>query len=186
MKQATQIALLNANYMARRLDGAYKILYTNKNDMCAHEFIIDVRPFESTAGIAAIDIAKRLHVSVLCVIKPFRLLLLIEIKRIDLQDYGFHSPTMSFPVAGTLMIEPTESESKAELDRFCDAMLHIRKEIADIESGKQPKDNNLLTNAPHPIEVVLADTWDKPYSRELAAYPMPDLRKRKFWPTVRC
>ncbi|TPX52817.1 glycine dehydrogenase (aminomethyl-transferring) [Synchytrium endobioticum] len=160
LKQATQIALLNANYMARRLDGAYKILYTNKTGMCAHEFIIDARPFEATAGIAAIDIAKRLH------------------------DYGFHSPTMSFPVAGTLMIEPTESESKIELDRFCDAMLHIRQEIADVEAGKQPKGNNVLTNAPHPIEVVISDKWGNPYSRELAAYPMVDLRKRKFWPTT--
>ncbi|TPX36319.1 glycine dehydrogenase (aminomethyl-transferring) [Synchytrium microbalum] len=160
LKQATQMALLNANYMARRLDGPYKILYTNKNGMCAHEFIVDIRPFEASTGIAAIDIAKRLH------------------------DYGFHSPTMSFPVAGTLMIEPTESESKIELDRFCDAMLHIRQEIADIESGKQPKGNNVLTNAPHPIHVVLSDKWDRPYSRETAAYPMADLRKRKFWPST--
>ncbi|KAJ3351802.1 hypothetical protein HDU83_008704 [Entophlyctis luteolus] len=160
LRQATQVAILNANYMLKRLSGEYKILFTDKNGLCAHEFIIDARVFAAGSGVEAIDIAKRLH------------------------DYGFHSPTMSFPVPNTLMIEPTESESKAELDRFCDAMLCIRQEIREIEEGRQPKTNNVLKNAPHPIHVVTADSWDRPYSRETAAYPVPGLRKRKFWPTL--
>ena len=121
---------------------------------------IDCRPFIESAGIEAIDIAKRLH------------------------DYGFHSPTMSFPVTNTLMIEPTESEGKEEIDRFCDAMLKIRAEIKEVELGKQPRDNNVLTNAPHPIHVIVANHWDRPYSREKAAYPVPSLRLKKFWPSV--
>ncbi|KAJ3299184.1 hypothetical protein HK104_009788 [Borealophlyctis nickersoniae] len=161
LKRATQVALLNANYMRKRLEGHYKVLYTNKNGFCAHEFIVDCRPFGATADIEGIDIAKRLH------------------------DYGFHSPTMSFPVPNTLMIEPTESEGKAELDRFCDAMILIRKEIQAVEEGKQPKGNNVLTNAPHPIDTLITEKWDRPYTREEAAFPMPSLRRRKFWPSVR-
>lgn len=160
LQQATELALLNANYMASRLAPHYKILYTNNNGKCAHEFIVDTRPFGATADIEAIDVAKRL------------------------QDYGFHSPTMSWPVANTLMIEPTESESKAELDRFCDAMISIREEIRQIEEGKQPKGDNVLTHAPHPMTHVMADRWDRSYSRETAAYPMPYLREKKFWPSV--
>ena len=158
LRKATQVAILNANYMLARLKGHYDVLFTNQNGFCAHEFIIDCRNFKN--GIEAIDIAKRLH------------------------DYGFHSPTMSFPVANTLMIEPTESESLAEIDRFCDALISIRKEIADVESGKVPKDNNVLVNAPHSLEVLLQTKWDRPYSREQAAYPVEILKKRKFWPSV--
>ncbi|KAJ8330202.1 glycine decarboxylase subunit P [Batrachochytrium dendrobatidis] len=158
--KATQVALLNANYMLRRLAPHYPILFTNKNGFCAHEFIIDCRQFDATSHIAAIDIAKRLH------------------------DYGFHSPTMSFPVPNTLMIEPTESESLIELDRFCDAMIHIRQEIRDVEEGRQPRDNNVLTHAPHTMDVLINEKWDRTYSRETAAYPVPGLKKRKFWPSV--
>ncbi|KAI8869576.1 glycine dehydrogenase [Ramicandelaber brevisporus] len=160
VRASTEMALLNANYMKERLAPHYKVLYTNEKGMCAHEFIIDIRPFTATAGIEAIDVAKRL------------------------QDYGFHSPTMSWPVAGTLMIEPTESESKEELDRFCDAMISIRNEIREIEEGKLPRDNNPAKNAPHPLQVLLADKWEHPYTREKAAYPLPYLRERKFWPTI--
>ncbi|CAG8554170.1 14377_t:CDS:2, partial [Dentiscutata heterogama] len=160
LKSATYHALLNANYMVRRLSEHYKILYTNQNGMCAHEFIVDIRPFATSADIHAIDIAKRL------------------------QDYGFHSPTMSWPVSNTLMIEPTESESKVELDRFCDAMIAIRNEIREIELGKQPKGDNILTNAPHTIQTLVKPTWDKAYTREQAAFPVKSLRERKFWPTV--
>ncbi|KAJ3343653.1 glycine decarboxylase subunit P [Gonapodya sp. JEL0774] len=160
LKKATEYAILNANYMAKRLEPHYKILFRNENGFCAHEFIIDARPFSTSAGIEAVDIAKRLH------------------------DYSFHSPTMSWPVGNTLMVEPTESEPRSELDRFCDAMIAIRHEIAEIESGKQPRENNVLTNAPHTQEVLLAEKWDRPYSREQAAYPVASLRKRKFWPTV--
>ncbi|CAG8563003.1 842_t:CDS:2 [Ambispora gerdemannii] len=160
LTDATRVALLSANYMARKLAPHYKILFTNQNGMCAHEFIIDIRPFGKSAGIEAIDIAKRL------------------------QDYGFHSPTMSWPVPNTLMIEPTESESKAELDRFCDAMISIRKEIQTVEEGKQSKGNNLLTNSPHTIEVLIKETWDKAYTREQAAFPAKYLKEQKFWPRV--
>ncbi|KAI9292944.1 glycine dehydrogenase [Neoconidiobolus thromboides FSU 785] len=160
LKKATQLALLNANYMANRLKEHYKILYTNTNGRCAHEFIIDIRPFIQSAGIEAIDIAKRL------------------------QDYGFHSPTMSWPVTNTLMIEPTESESKNEMDRFCDALIQIRQEIQSIEDGKYSREDNPLKNAPHTMDILLQDKWDKSYSRNVAAYPMAYLRKSKFWPTV--
>jgi glycine dehydrogenase len=160
LRQSTELALLNANYMASRLAPHYEILYTNENGMCAHEFIVDVRPFGELAGVEAIDIAKRL------------------------QDYGFHSPTMSWPVANTLMIEPTESESKAELDRFCDAMISIRKEIQEVVDQKQPRGNNVLTNSPHPLDQLINDKWDKPYTREVAAYPMAYLKEKKFWPSV--
>ncbi|KAI8921627.1 glycine cleavage system P-protein-domain-containing protein [Entophlyctis helioformis] len=160
LRKATEVALLNANYMLKRLEKHYTILFTNKNGLCAHEFIIDCRPFDATSHIQAIDIAKRLH------------------------DYGFHSPTMSFPVGNTLMIEPTESESLAEIDRFCDAMIHIRNEIREVEEGRQPRDNNVLTHAPHTLDVLLTPEWTRTYSRETAAFPTPILRKRKFWPTV--
>ncbi|KAI9197243.1 glycine cleavage system P-protein-domain-containing protein [Polychytrium aggregatum] len=160
LKNATQVALLNANYMLKRLEPHYKILFVNKNGMCAHEFIVDCRPFANTSHIQGIDIAKRLL------------------------DYGFHSPTMSFPVANTLMIEPTESEPKAEIDRFINAMISIRNEIREIEEGRQPQTNNVLTNAPHTVEDLLKPEWDRPYSREQAAFPLPGLKKKKFWPTV--
>lgn len=159
MTEATKTALLNANYMRARLADHYDILYTNENGMCGHEFIVDIRPFVPK-GIEAIDVAKRL------------------------QDYGFHSPTMSFPVTNTLMVEPTESESKAELDRFCDAMIAIRKEIQDVIDGKVNKENNVLKNSPHSLEVMMSDKWDHPYTREEAAFPMPHLRQNKFWPSV--
>ncbi|GFP57393.1 glycine dehydrogenase (decarboxylating), mitochondrial [Trichoderma asperellum] len=164
LRKATTVALLNANYMLTRLKDHYPILYTNEQGRCAHEFIIDARPFQKTAGIEAIDIAKRL------------------------QDYGFHAPTMSWPVPNTLMVEPTESESKEELDRFVDAMISIRNEIREIEEGKQPKEGNVLKNAPHPQrDLILGDAegkWDRPYSREKAAYPLPYLLEKKFWPSV--
>ncbi|KAF4983906.1 hypothetical protein FZEAL_783 [Fusarium zealandicum] len=160
LTRQTGTALLNANYIMSRLLPHFKVVYTNSNGRCAHEFILDVRPFKETAGIEVVDIAKRLS------------------------DYGFHSPTMSFPVSGTLMIEPTESESRAELDRFCDALIQIRQEVADIESGKIPRENNLLKNAPHPQHDLVATKWDRPYSREEAAYPLPYLREKKMWPSV--
>ncbi len=160
LKLATETAILNANYMAKRLREHFDVLYTDKQGYVAHEFIVDCRKFEKTAGIKIEDIAKRL------------------------MDYGFHGPTMSWPVPGTLMIEPTESESKVELDRFCDAMIAIRKEIQDVADGQLDRENNPLTNAPHTMFVVGSDDWDRPYSREQAAWPMPWLRDAKFWPTV--
>ncbi len=160
LRLATEYAILNANYMKARLQKHYDILYTGKNGTCAHEFIVDLRPFKNTAGIEAEDVAKRL------------------------MDYGFHAPTMSFPVAGTIMIEPTESEDKAELDRFCDALIAIRAEIAAIENGSSDKLNNPLKNAPHTQFVALANEWDKPYSRQTAVFPLPFVMLNKFWPTV--
>lgn len=164
LKKATMMGLLNANYLLSRLKPHYKILYTNEQGRCAHEFILDVRPFEQTAGIQAIDIAKRL------------------------QDYGFHAPTMSWPVPNTLMIEPTESESKEELDRFVDALVSIREEIREIEEGKAPREGNVLKMAPHPLaDIIDGDgdgAWNRPYSREKAAFPLPWLREKKFWPSV--
>lgn len=160
LTHGTKIALLNANYIMSRLKEHYPILYTNDNGRCAHEFILDARGFKSTSGVEVADIAKRL------------------------QDYGFHAPTMSWPVANTLMIEPTESESKEELDRFCDAMIEIRKEIQEIEDGKVGKEVNLLKMAPHPQQDLLREEWDRPYSRERAAYPLAWLREKKFWPPV--
>lgn len=160
LTNATKNAILNANYIKARLDGKYPILYTGSNGRCAHEMIVDLRPFKSSAGVEAEDVAKRL------------------------MDYNFHAPTLSFPVAGTLMIEPTESESKAELDRFCDALLSIRVEIAEIEAGNADKANNVLKNAPHTALVVLAENWDKQYSREKAAFPLPYVKADKFWPSV--
>lgn len=160
VKAATEYAILNANYMRARLDGAYDILYTNHNGQCAHEFIVDLRPLKKSAEIEAEDVAKRLI------------------------DYGFHAPTMSFPVAGTIMIEPTESEDKAELDRFCDALLSIRKEIKDIEEGKTDKKDNALKNAPHTQFVVTANEWKHSYSRQEAAFPLYYVTLNKFWPSV--
>jgi glycine dehydrogenase len=157
---ATEYAILNANYMRARLEGHYDILYTNRNGQCAHEFIVDLRPFKKTAEIEAEDVAKRL------------------------MDYGFHAPTMSFPVAGTIMIEPTESEDKAELDRFCDAMISIRNEIKAIEEGKADKKDNPLKNAPHTQQTVMADQWPHAYSRQEAAYPLYYVTHNKFWPSV--
>ena len=160
VKAATEYAILNANYMRARLDGKYDILYTNHNGQCAHEFIVDLRPFKKSSEIEAEDVAKRLI------------------------DYGFHAPTMSFPVPGTIMIEPTESEDKAELDRFCDALLSIREEIKAIEEGKADKKDNALKNAPHTQFVVTVDEWKHPYSRQEAAFPLYYVTLNKFWPSV--
>ncbi len=157
---ATKHAILNANYMARRLEGAYPILYKGARGRVAHEFILDLRNLKATSGVEAEDIAKRL------------------------MDYGFHAPTVSFPVAGTIMIEPTESESKEELDRFCDALISIRKEIAEIEEGKADRKNNVLKNSPHTSAMVTSDVWSAPYTRQQAAFPAPWTRERKFWPSV--
>jgi len=160
LELATSYAILNANYMKARLEKAYTILYTSKNGTCAHEFIIDLRPFKQTAGIEAEDVAKRLI------------------------DYGFHAPTMSFPVAGTIMIEPTESEDMAELDRFCDALLAIHTEIVAIETGRFDKLDNPLKNAPHTQHVICANDWSHSYTRQEAAFPLPYVALNKFWPTV--
>jgi glycine dehydrogenase len=159
LTRATQVAILNANYMAKRLEGHYKVLYTGARGRVAHEFIADCRPFKA-CGIEVDDIAKRL------------------------MDYGFHAPTMSFPVPGTLMIEPTESESKAELDRFCDALISIREEIRAVEEGRADRDANVLKRAPHTVHAVTATVWDRPYSREQAAFPAAWVRAHKFWPAV--
>jgi len=160
LRRATEIAILNANYIAQRLGTHYPVLYAGKNGRVAHELILDCRGFKKSAGIEAEDIAKRL------------------------MDYGFHAPTMSFPVPGTLMIEPTESEGKAELDRFCEAMIGIRNEIEDVATGKIDRTNNPLKNAPHTAAAVTATEWDRPYSREQAAFPAPWLRLHKYWPPV--
>ena len=160
LRRATQVAILSANYMAARLRGHYPILYMGSQGRCAHEFIADCRGFEKTAGIKVEDIAKRL------------------------MDYGFHAPTMSFPVPGTLMIEPTESEDKAELDRFCDALIAIREEIRDIEQGRLPRDDNPLKHAPHTAAAASADEWKHAYTRQRAAFPAPWVRDHKFWPHV--
>ncbi|KAG6417092.1 hypothetical protein SASPL_119242 [Salvia splendens] len=160
LTDASKIAILNANYMAKRLEKDFPVLFRGVNGTCAHEFIIDLRGFKHTAGIEPEDVAKRL------------------------MDYGFHAPTMSWPVPGTLMIEPTESESKAELDRFCDALISIREEISLIEKGKADINNNVLKSAPHPPSLLMADAWTKPYSREYAAFPAPWLKNAKFWPTT--
>jgi len=160
VRKATEFAILNANYMLARLKGQFDILYTNHHGACAHEFIVDLRPFKKTAEIEAVDVAKRL------------------------MDYGFHAPTMSFPVPGTIMIEPTESEDKAELDRFCDSLLSIRRELAMIEEGALDKKDNPLKNAPHTMLSICSDEWKKPYSRELAAFPLDAIRANKFWPSV--
>lgn len=159
LTNATKFAILNANYIKERLNGHYEVLYTGANGRCAHEMIVDCRGFKA-AGVEAEDLAKRL------------------------MDYGFHAPTLSFPVAGTLMIEPTESESKAELDRFCDAMIAIRNEIREVEEGIADRTDNVLKNAPHTSRVLLSENWTRSYSREKAAFPLPYLRFNKFWPSV--
>jgi glycine dehydrogenase len=160
VKAATEYAILNANYMRAKLDGAYDVLYLGTNGTCAHEFIVDLRPFKKTAEIEAEDVAKRL------------------------MDYGFHAPTMSFPVPGTIMIEPTESEDKGELDRFCNALLSIREEIKAIEDGVADKKDNPLKNAPHTQFVVTADEWKHAYTRQQAAFPLYYVTQNKFWPSV--
>jgi glycine dehydrogenase len=160
LTEASQIAILSANYVARRLSEHYPVLYTGQNRLVAHECIIDTRPYKASAGVDVEDIAKRII------------------------DYGFHPPTVSFPVPGTLMIEPTESESKEELDRFCDALISIREEIREIEEGRADRDNNLLSNAPHTLEQVISDNWARPYPRERAAYPARAVRQHKVWPVV--
>jgi glycine dehydrogenase len=160
LTRATKTAILNANYMAKRLEDHYDILYRGSGGFVAHEFIVDLRPVRQEIGITEEDVAKRL------------------------MDYGFHAPTMSWPVPGTMMIEPTESESKAELDRFCDAMIAIRAEIDEVRNGVADPEDNVLKNAPHTANVVVSDTWDRPYGREKAAFPLPTVRDRKFWPSV--
>ena len=158
LADASRVAVLNANYIAARLDPHFPVLYRGSKGRVAHECIIDIRPYKDIAD--AEDIAKRLI------------------------DYGFHAPTMSWPVAGTLMIEPTESESIAELDRFCDALISIRDEIRAVETGDADPENNVLVNAPHTVEAVTSDRWAHPYTRDQAAYPAPWLRANKFWPAV--
>ena len=157
LTRATEVAILNANYVAKRLEAYFPTLYRGAGGAVAHECILDLRQFKQ---ITAEDVAKRL------------------------MDYGFHAPTLSWPVAGTLMVEPTESEPKAELDRFCDAMIAIHAEIQAVERGEADAKNNLLKNAPHTADVVAADRWDRPYSREQAAFPVAALRDWKFWPAV--
>lgn len=160
LKKATEVAMLNANYIAKKLEGHYPILFTGRNDRIAHECIVDLRQLKEASGVTEVDIAKRLN------------------------DYGFHAPTMSFPVAGTLMIEPTESEAKVELDRFVEAMICIRQEISKVESGEWDATDNPLHNAPHTLADMVDDNWDRAYSRQLGAYPVPAVATDKFWPTV--
>src|SRR3954465_14359921 len=160
LTRATQIAILNANYMAKRLEKHYPILFVGKSGRPAHEVVMDARQFQASSGVTVEDIAKRL------------------------MDYGFHAPTMSWPVPGTLMVEPTESEPRAELDRFCDAMIRIPEEIRAIEQGKSDRTDNALKGAPHTIASIASDTWNHKYSRETAAYPAPWLRDFKFFPAV--
>jgi glycine dehydrogenase len=160
LEDATKVAILNANYIAKRLNEHFPVLYRGQNDCVAHECILDCRPLKSLAGIEVADVAKRL------------------------MDYGFHAPTMSWPVAGTLMVEPTESEPKEELDRFCDAMIAIRKEAQDIADGHADPEDNALKNAPHTAAVVTTDEWAHGYTREQAAFPAPWTRIHKYWPPV--
>jgi glycine dehydrogenase len=160
LRQATETAILSANYVARRLAPHYAVLYAGEHGTVAHECILDLRPLTKETGVTAEDVAKRL------------------------MDYGFHAPTLSFPVAGTLMVEPTESESRAELDRFCDALIAIRSEIDRVGGGEWDRDDNPLKRAPHTAEDVTAETWDRAYGREVAAYPVPALRAVKYWPPV--
>jgi glycine dehydrogenase len=154
------VAILNANYIAHRLDAHFPVLYKGSRGLIAHECILDCRPYKASAGVEVEDVAKRL------------------------MDYGFHAPTVSFPVAGTLMVEPTESESRAELDRFCDAMIAIRGEIREIEAGRADRADNVLKRAPHTLAQIAANEWNRPYSRESAAFPAPWTRVHKFWPSV--
>jgi glycine dehydrogenase len=159
LADATRYAILNANYIKARLEPHYPVLYARANGRVAHELIFDLRGFKP-AGIDEMDVAKRL------------------------MDFGFHAPTVSFPVPGTLMVEPTESEDKGELDRFCDAMIQIRREIEDVAAGKADRTDNVLKNAPHTAAAVTASDWPHPYSRETAAFPLPFVRAHKFWPSV--
>jgi glycine dehydrogenase len=160
LTEATKTAILNANYMKEVLKDHYKILYTGKNGRVAHEMILDCNEFKMSSGVEVADIAKRL------------------------MDYGFHAPTVAFPVVNTLMVEPTESENKAELDRFCEAMISIRKEVQEILDGQYDKANNVIKNAPHTAKLVVSDSWSKPYPREKAAYPLKWVKASKFWPSV--
>jgi glycine dehydrogenase len=161
LRSATLAAIASANYIARRLDEYYPVLYTGENGMVAHECILDLRPITKSTGVTVDDVAKRLA------------------------DYGFHAPTMSFPVAGTLMVEPTESETLAEVDAFCEAMIAIRAEIDHVGSGKWPAEDNPLRNAPHTAECLLVEHWSHPYTREQAAYPLGRDKRPKVWPAVR-
>jgi glycine dehydrogenase len=161
VRRSTQIAILNANYLAARLGDAYPVLYVGAHGTVAHECILDCRQLTAASGVTVDDIAKRL------------------------MDFGFHAPTMSFPVVGTLMVEPTESESKAELDRFADALLQIRAEIAEIQAGTVPVASSALRNAPHTAADLLREEWARPYTREQGAFPLPWVRHRKYWPPVR-
>ena len=160
LTEATKVAILNANYVAQRLQGHFELLYSGANGLIGHECILEARPFKQSAGVEVEDIAKRL------------------------MDYGFHAPTVSFPVAGTLMVEPTESESREELDRFCEAMIAIREEIREIEDGVADRQDNLLKRAPHTLQDVTADEWSRPYSRERAGFPSAATRRHKIWPFV--
>jgi glycine dehydrogenase len=160
LKRSSEMAILNANYVAERLHAHFPVFYRGKRGRVAHECILDTRSVKRTSGVDVDDIAKRL------------------------MDYGFHAPTMSFPIAGTLMVEPTESESKVELDRFCDAMIAIRAEIRAIEEGRMPRDDNPLKNAPHTVDVVALAEWTRPYTREQAVFPTAETRAHKFWPAV--
>jgi glycine dehydrogenase len=160
LTEATKVAILNANYIAHRLSSYYPVLYKGKNDLVAHECILDLRSLKKSASIEVDDIAKRLI------------------------DYGFHAPTVSWPVAGTIMVEPTESESKEEIDRFCDALIGIRGEISAIEAGKMDVEDNILKNAPHTAQSLIAEDWNHSYTRTQAAYPAPWTRTHKFWPSV--
>jgi glycine dehydrogenase len=160
LREATTYAILNANYIKARLEGHYKILYTGKNGRAAHEMILDCNEFHKSADITVVDIAKRL------------------------MDYGFHAPTVAFPVHGTLMVEPTESEPLSELDRFCDAMISIREEIREIEQGLSDKTDNVIKNAPHTAEMLIADEWTRPYSRQKAAFPVPGSSHDKYFTPV--
>jgi len=160
MTQATSVAMLSANYIRSRLESCFDVLYTGTNGRVAHEVIFDLRPFRSAADVTEQDVAKRL------------------------MDLGFHAPTVSFPVLGTLMVEPTESEPLEELDRFCDAMTQIRQEIEDVIDGTADRVDNVLRNAPHTAEELTATEWTHPYSREQAAFPLPFVRGRKYWPPI--
>lgn len=157
---ASKIALLNANYAAARLKDHYKVRFTNENGRCAHEFLIDLAEFDKSAGLNVMDFAKRL------------------------QDYGIHPPTCSWPISTAMLIEPTESEGLRDVDALCDAMIHIAEEARMIARGEQPRDKNVIKGAPHTIEVIASENWDRPYSREMAAFPVPRLRRAKFWPKV--
>src|SRR5947207_7322669 len=160
MSDATRYAILNANYNKARLERLFPVLYTLRNGRVAHEMIFDLRPLKQASGVEEGDVARRL------------------------MDYGFHAPTVSFPVPGTLMVEPTESESKDELDRFCNAMIAIRREIQDVIDGRSDRRDNVLKHAPHTAAAIAADAWTHPYSREQAAFPLPFVRQHKYWPRV--